>query len=305
MQAAQTLLGLKDNEGKCRVNVNAKCSNGYTPLQMDLEEDDKFDMYDLLLRHGADVNVQAEKDFAPIHFAAQNGAIRILQILIDSQKCNIDIAAAGGMTALNLATSFDHDFCVKFLLQNKANPFCMQDGDETCLHTAVRSGSIKSMDELFPYSYRIINAPNNRGFSPLHTAVMNTGDTSEQLLTNKRACAQLLINKGAAIEVRTRVGDTPLHYAASNDNVPCIELLVNSGACIDVRSNKEAIVKNIHVGGYAPLHYAAMLGKMGAVKKLVELGADVRAKTTLGKTALELAYDFKQQEVGTYLAERM
>jgi ankyrin repeat protein len=296
IQAAQALLELKDSEGKCRANINAKDGYDHTPLYMAVESDKTYDLFDLLLKHGADINIiQGGKNgFGPIHFAAQNGCVKILEALINHPTCNIELLNAEGDTALGVAAICNQAACVKFLLQKKAHASCIDKHGNTLLHNTAREGYIKSMRKLIPYLYRVINTSNNNGFAPLHTAIIK----------GHIPCAQLLLTAGAKVGIKTKNGDTPLHYAASNNNVQGIELLLNHGACINEKSNNEFIFSDMNLGGYTPLHYAAHRGHLQAVQKLVELGANICAKTTLEKTPLDLAYNYGHPKVGKYLAQK-
>jgi ankyrin repeat protein len=199
---------------------------------------------------------------------------------------------ANGNTPLIIATIWNKSDCIKLLLQKRANIFCKDKYGNSLLHIATREGSKESLGELFPYLPYAINVPNNRQFAPLHIA----------MIKGHNACAQLLVKKGATIDIRNKVGETPLHYAASTGNLQGIELLIGNGACIEAQNNNDVIANNIHLGGYTSLHFAVSKGHLKAVKKLVQLGANIHAKTVQGKTAYELAHEFGHQEIGKYLA---
>ncbi len=53
--------------------------------------------------------------------------------------------------------------------------------------------------------------------------------------------------------------------------------------------------------GNTALHCAAQYGNLGIVKLLVEAGADVRAKNQKGKTALDVAKQYKHTAIAVYL----
>lgn len=266
IQAAQKLLELKDAEGKYRVNINAKCGDGYTPLRLAAESDNTIDLLELLMQSGADINEKCGGGCAPINFAAENGYVKILQALVSHKDCNIEIMDNNGDTPLGNAVIGDQLDCVKMLLAKRANALCKDKYGNSLLNHAAREGSIKSMEEILSCAFRVINTPNNNGFAPLHAAIK----------AGHIGCAELLIKAKATVDVRTtNVGDTPLHYAASTNRVDGIELLIKHGACIAAKSNKDAVVNNMHVGGYEPLHYAVHRGHLEAVKTLVQCGANL------------------------------
>jgi ankyrin repeat protein len=57
----------------------------------------------------------------PIHIAAQNGHLQIVQWLI-TKKCNVDAQNSKGATALHMAVAYDMYFVVEALLAGKADP---------------------------------------------------------------------------------------------------------------------------------------------------------------------------------------
>eukprot|EP00746_Dinoflagellata_sp_MGD_P008040 gnl/MRDRNA2_/MRDRNA2_116027_c0_seq1.p1 gnl/MRDRNA2_/MRDRNA2_116027_c0~~gnl/MRDRNA2_/MRDRNA2_116027_c0_seq1.p1 ORF type:complete len:246 (+),score=60.97 gnl/MRDRNA2_/MRDRNA2_116027_c0_seq1:96-833(+) len=57
----------------------------------------------------------------PIHIAAQNGHLEIVQWLI-TKNCNVDAQNSTGATALHMAVAYDSYFVVEALLAGNANP---------------------------------------------------------------------------------------------------------------------------------------------------------------------------------------
>jgi ankyrin len=281
IRAVQTLLEIKDSNGKYRVNINIKNACGSTPIFIVSEKGDSCDLLELLLQHGADVNIQEhEYGYALIHIASQNGNLKILGTLLGDSMCNFELFDFNGNTALSIATIFNREDCVEFLLQKRANKFCVNKWRNTLLYAAALEGSIKSMNKLFPSLSKIVDIPNNIGLTPLHIATIR-GNT---------LCTKLLIENGAKVNSRTKNGQTPLHCAATNNNIQdTILLLLTNGAIINARTNDGFIYKNTNVGGYTALHYAAYKGHLKVIQELIKHGADVYAKTTLGKNVFDIA----------------
>ena len=118
-----------------------------------------------------------------------------------------------------------------------------------------------------------VNARDDDGYTALHHAAMR----------NREDVAELLISRGADIEIKTAyAGETALHCAASTAaSVPIISALIAAGADVNARSRH----------GNTPLHIAAEPAEIEAVKALLEHGADVNAMNGEGKTPLDLASD--------------
>src|SRR5262245_31961594 len=75
--------------------------------------------------------------------------------------------------------------------------------------------------------------------------------------------ARLLIQSGADVKAKTRLGDmTPLHLAATNGSAAMIETLVKAGADVNLANGN----------GTTPLMLAASSGKTDAIAILLDHG---------------------------------
>lgn len=111
----------------------------------------------------------------------------------------------------------------------------------------------------------------------LHQAVVN-GDIDQ---------VNLLISKGADVNVRNRMNWTPLHTAIQNRRQAIVELLVTKGADINAKDNR----------GQTPLHVAVNLGQKEVVELLIAKGADVNVMGSRGDNALSLAKKRQNTEI--------
>ena len=81
-------------------DVNTKDSNGNTPLQYAVWEG-RSEMVSLLIKHGADVNVETGKS-TPIHTSVLKGNYQITELLI-GRDSKLNVINADGKTPLDLA----------------------------------------------------------------------------------------------------------------------------------------------------------------------------------------------------------
>ena len=113
-----------------------------------------------------------------------------------------------------------------------------------------------------------MNAKNNDGWSPLHSAA-NQG---------QKEITELLIAKGADVNAKEGVGrGTPLHYAAYSGHKEIAELLIANGANVNAKMDN----------GFTSLHWAAIApnaheGHKEVAELLIANGADVNAKDRVG-----------------------
>lgn len=116
-----------------------------------------------------------------------------------------------------------------------------------------------------------INAQNHLGDTALHVAA----DDNSYLVP-------LLIEAGAKVDVRNKLGKTPLHILASGakPRAAAISVLVKNGASLDhPRDNEEM----------TPLHSAILAGNVDCIDTMVDLGADIEAPGNFGNRPLHIA----------------
>ena len=98
------------------------------------------------------------------------------------------------------------------------------------------------------------------------------------LLEKDDFMAKLSIHQGADLNARTGyLGRTPLTYSILHCD-QLVHLLLNHGANPN----------HCDRWGDYPLHLAAACGKYGVLRRLIRMGADVKARSSKGKTALDV-----------------
>jgi len=78
--------------------------------------------------------------------------------------------------------------------------------------------------------------------------------------------ATQLLDQGASVDARDRIGARPLSHAARSGHLEMLDLLLARGAPIDARD----------LNGATALYYAAERGHSPIVQRLIERGADVK-----------------------------
>eukprot|EP00937_MAST-01D_sp_MAST-1D-sp2_P002832 g2832.t1 len=115
------------------------------------------------------------------------------------------------------------------------------------------------------------------GRSALHVAAYADLDDMVALLLQNKA------DPGLAIE-----GGTALHDAAERGNMKCVIKLLDAGVAVD-QLNTDT--------GYTALMWASVGGRTEVVQLLLSKGADKSLKNGSGKTALDIANEYKHAKV--------
>lgn len=75
----------------------------------------------LLLRAGAQKDVQTKAGYTPLHIACHHGHVNMVRLLIE-QGAEINTVTSAGYTPLHQAAQQGHVLVISLLLKNKADP---------------------------------------------------------------------------------------------------------------------------------------------------------------------------------------
>ncbi|KAL4659480.1 cortactin-binding protein 2-like [Arapaima gigas] len=211
-----------------------------------LDEDGKSALYSaaqnghsecvkLLLASGAPPDVPDKNGFTPLHIAAAHGHARCVEEL--APRADVNRAAAGGQTALFLASESGSAECVRALLEAGADRTLVTADSWTALHAAVSSGHVGVLELLMRHPSAdlpgtLLNHANRDGWTAAHIAASK----------GFKDCLQVLCTHSEQdVEKRDKCERT-IHDVATDD---CKDLLENL-------DSYRAIVR-IHTGHIEPL----------------------------------------------------
>ncbi|XP_052702923.1 ankyrin-1-like [Crassostrea angulata] len=262
-------------------NVNLKTSWwGYTPLILAFVNTDTSEQknketrnqpiditVELLLTHGANINLCDSCFVSPLHIASSKGNDHIVELLLnkgaDFNSCNTNKE-----TPLHKASEGGHKSTVQLLLDKGADINSCDTNKETPLHKASECGHENTVQFLLDKGADINSCDTNKE-TPLHKA-------SEG---GHKSTVQLLLDKGADINSCDTNKETPLHKASEWGRESTVQLLLDKGADINsCDTNKET-----------PLHKASEWGHDSTVQLLLEKGEDIISCDTNKETPLHKA----------------
>ena len=240
------------------------------------------EMVQLLIAHGAEVNVSTTDGETPLMFAVDQGP-EMVQLLLDA-GAKIEAEDRAGMTALSHAAWRENETSLgsaKLLLANGAEINHLSKAGYP-LTLACTSGNT-SMVELLMEHGADVNP--SGGFTPLMGAAR--GSQVELI--------EWLLKEGADPNAVNRNGWTALMEAAELENTDgeIIAMLIEAGAKVNARCAE----------GKTALMCALMWAQPATIRQLLDLGADVRMKDEDGSTALMLAAEESSVEVVAMLVE--
>jgi len=197
--------------------LEAKDSDGNTPLISACGGPPVNTAADYLIDKGADINARNKSGGSPVYFALRN--LDLMQRLI-AKGADINVRAYGGLTPLHQAASAGNLKVAQLLIDHGAD-LNTRGNWGTILQTLIYrqcdpTGEmvkllLKSGAKLQPFSF---------GNTELHLAALQ-GSTD---------MARLLVECGADVDAVNEYGHTPLYYAAKHGHRKTADALIAAGA---------------------------------------------------------------------------
>ncbi|TGO47458.1 hypothetical protein BOTNAR_0524g00050 [Botryotinia narcissicola] len=255
-------------------DINKTDAKSNTPLHYAAARG-SLDMSFLLLKGGADKNVNRADGSIAIHLAATAGHLAIVKLLFETEVYVTDT----GYDSLQLASQCGHSDVVEYLLAQSMD-----------FHHSVTSQMLLDQNAK-------VNVENEEGLTPLHLAAREGSeeimqqlldvdeDTSEDFGPD-RSCTE---NKAYFIDGSHKM--SPLQIAASVGHINIAKLLLLQTA---------PLPEDIS----AALYYAATGGHIRVVKRLMKTEVNDVTKDKDGNTALHMAIEWGHLEVIMLLLEQ-
>jgi ankyrin repeat protein len=234
-----------------------------------------------LLDQKDSANVKDDRGITPLMYAAENGSLDAMRLLIDS-GADVNTQNAFGSTAL--LWSVADAAKVRLLLDHGAQVNTPARSGRTALIVAAFTNPAAEVVKLLLAKGAKVDVMDARHVTPLNAATFG----------NDTATVRLLLEANADINTAdTFIGLTPLMNAAGNRNVEAVKMLMAKGAGVNAVSKTEGLPKiqtgTVEFGGWTPLLMASAFGPPEAVKVLLDAGAKTDAQDYRGFTSLMLA----------------
>jgi len=281
-------------------DIEARDSEGLTPLQLLHREEGDWNVVEFLMERGAksngdtilhlaagygqadkirkyfeqkpgDIRAKNNNGQTPLHLAVNYGTLETVQCLVDS-GADMEEQDSNYQTSLLLALNRKDGWnVVEFLLARGA-----ESEGNTLLHFAAGEGNTDMVQYYLDQNPDYLHTKNIYHETPLHRAVGHAFYGALEIV-------QHLVDIGAGMEARNLEGFTPLsvalNYLHRENGWNVVKYLLESGAESD---------------GYTLLHFAAERGNANKMLQvfLEQKPGDVNKKNNYGETPLHLAIEF-------------
>ena len=268
-----------------------------------------FDSVRILIQEGEEVNAAQGDGMTALHWAAENGDIEMLEMLISAGANSEAVTRLGRYTPLHLASKIGKDASVVSLLRlgSAVNPRTTT-GAVTPLHFAASSGSQVAVKALLDYGADVDAKEQQWGQTPLmFAAAFNRTETIELLVAHgadiARAAKVVDIAKrqqeDRADQVKwnslrkTLVGSSTgsseprqsnSSASTASNTVPQPVQEVQLRAVDEIDPLSYADLVGTH-GGLTPLLLAVREGHFEAIRTLLDNGADINQTSAGDQTS--------------------
>uniref|UniRef100_A0ABD2XNG9 Uncharacterized protein n=1 Tax=Trichogramma kaykai TaxID=54128 RepID=A0ABD2XNG9_9HYME len=272
------------------VRVDARDKLGHTSLHLALLLNADIEVPELLLKKGADANLANEKGLTPLHIICEREKVSFLKSFLKNveevnQLVQIDARNNEGNTPLHLALECNADKKVsELLLQRGADPNSANKKGLTPLHVICKWKPVNFVTMFFNINKKLnqtvqVDAQDNEGNTPLHSAIFSGNEKK----------IELLLRKGADPNLANKDGSTPLHVIC-NKRIFAADL---AGLFFEVNDKLNQLVQvdAKDKKGLTPLQRAVMNFRSDTVDNLLNNGADLACFVFPAESHFEEIYD--------------
>ncbi|MDR2746626.1 MAG: ankyrin repeat domain-containing protein [Treponema sp.] len=261
-------------------------------------------------------NVRLFDGRTPLHFAAREGHLGLLNFFLD-KRAQINIKDASGATALHEAARAGNIEAMELLLSRGADPDAQDAKGNSPLHLGIPPENHREAIGLL-LAYRAnSNLRDEHGDSPLHIVIT---------LNRNSGIAQSLLSGGTDVSIRNIDGKTALYLAVEEGRTELIPLLISYQSDVFAADNEgiTPFEKALEIGnpvlsalitpetvlqtdsaGNTMLHKAIEnSADIKTINLILEHRALVNARNREGDTSLHLAVRLNEVEAGELLISR-
>jgi len=265
------------------------------PIRDPFNDERSGEIAQLLLAHGVGVHVRDQNNQTPLHLASLHHYPSTVALLL-KLGAEVDAKDSDNMTPLHSALMISESHLLnddprrstiaQVLLEHGASVHTRNKNGQTPLHLASRHRLSNTVALMLKLGAEV-DAKDNDNMTPLLLALTGSMHLPERDDVRRSTAAQMLLEHGASVHMRTKNGQTPLHLASLHRFPSVVALLLKFGAEVDAKDNDNM----------TPLHLAPMGPRMmfpdgdvsTATQVLLEHGASVHTRNKNGQTPLHLA----------------
>ncbi|XP_067653128.1 serine/threonine-protein phosphatase 6 regulatory ankyrin repeat subunit A-like [Haliotis asinina] len=263
------------------VDINSKDCEEMTPVMLAASHG-KSEVFDMLIKKGADLSVIDKNGDNILHWACRGGNVKIVNYILMQNIVDINSKGYKEKTPVMLAASHGKSEVFDMMMKKGADLSVIDKNGDNILHWACRGGNVKIVNYILIQNTLDINSKGYEDKTPVMLAASH----------GKNEVFNILMKKGADLSVTDDDGHNILHCACRGGNVNIVSyILIQSSLDINSKCHDEM----------TPVMHAASLGKNEVFDILVKNGANLSDTDVDGSTILCLACRGGNVEIVNYI----
>ncbi|CAH1777047.1 unnamed protein product [Owenia fusiformis] len=255
-----TIIRLLIEVGMCDVNHIAFGMTGqfiHMAASLDCPE-----ILELFIENGADIDSINEENKLPIHLAVISGKIENIRLLL-RHGADINVETSSGLTCLTLAFLFKQFNILEFLLDQGANPDCIDIDGISPFHLALDDDHL--IDKVLP---KMLEISRKNGGVGINVQCTWTGESLLMCAVQKSCKAvQFLLENNVDLNTEARLGQTAIWFAVKTNNIAACRSLINVNANLNIICNAKHLYNP-----QTPIQLAVEQGEWQICRMLIQGG---------------------------------
>ncbi|CEF65303.1 Inversin [Strongyloides ratti] len=253
---------------KKSVSVTSRNGYGMSPLHIGVLTNNINGVKILLQECKISTEIYDDDARTPLHYAAQNGRVEIVELLLEA-GARYNAVDAYGATPAHYAAEISWPILQSLLIKNNHSDVIDKEG-RTPFMWSVISGNENIVINMLRNFNISRNSKDNQKSTALHLAA----------LTGNSSMCKMLIQQGWMLTAEDEVGATPLHIAAGKGFT----------YLVDIFSTTDDIIRKVDIAQRTALYYAALGGQAHTLNVMIsDLGFDANVQDIHGRTPLHAA----------------
>ena len=263
------------------VNEITKCERKFTVLHLAARSvSPNSQIICTLVKHGAKINAKSSGHCTPLYQATCHGHGRVVEELLKLGAGTKQGGSNGLSELAHIAASRGYAGCMQALVAAGIDFHHSGHLGRTILHVAIAFCKGFGMAQYLlaqKEARTTVNTKDMNGSTPLHLLM----DHNNLMSAEKSKLLRSLLQFGADIHIKDKLGDTPAHIASKRGDINSLAELISAGFNISMKG----------AGGDTVLH-RAVRGSRRGMKFLLDLEAGrsiINVRNKKGATPLHLA----------------
>ena len=218
--------------------ITAEDEDGFTSMYL-AAIGGHVDVIKCLIAAGANKNERGCSGETPLNVAVLQGQLNVVKYFVEELKVDVDQEEEDDANPLHWAAAEGHVDVIEYLIEAGADKNKKDYNAGTPLQWAAIEGQLEVVKYFVEKLKVDVNQKNEDGETLLHLAVVKRMEENLEVAVQGRldVISYLIDRWGLSVDQQDKKGNTPLHGAVWEGQIDVGKLLVEKGAQLDIANN--------------------------------------------------------------------